>query len=59
MLVAKTLLGSTEIWSRIDGFKVQSANRYTMEHLMVDLCALDISNIMEIRMVGCQENNLK
>jgi len=23
--------GSTEIWTRIAGFKVQSANRYTIE----------------------------
>ena len=26
-------LGSTEIWTRIAGFKVQSANHYTMEPL--------------------------
>ncbi len=25
--------GSTEIWTRIAGFRVQSANRYTMEPL--------------------------
>ena len=25
-------LGSSEIWTRIDGFKVQSANHYTREH---------------------------
>ena len=27
----KTKSGSTEIWTRIAGFSVQSANRYTME----------------------------
>ena len=26
--------GSTEIWTRIAGFKVQSANHYTMEPLL-------------------------
>ena len=26
-----SLQGSTEIWTRIAGFKVQSANRYTIE----------------------------
>ena len=31
MLAVKNKVGSTEIWTRIAGFKVQSANHYTME----------------------------
>ncbi len=31
--LTKNILGSTEIWTRIAGFKVQSANHYTMEPL--------------------------
>ena len=27
----KTVAGSTEIWTRIAGFRVQSANHYTIE----------------------------
>ena len=31
----KKILGSTEIWTRIAGFKVQSANHYTIEPQLV------------------------
>ena len=37
----KTIVGSTEIWTRIAGFKVQSANHYTIEPRVIAANLLD------------------
>ena len=41
-------IGPTEIWTRIAGFKVQSANHYTMGPRTVDLLLKIIKTIMWI-----------
>ena len=60
MSIAKTL-GSTEIWTRIAGFKVQSANHYTIEpqvlagrsnhHYIVQTIFIDISQLLIMRIM--------
>ena len=45
----KFTLGSTEIWTRIAGFRVQSANHYTIEppsHLAYPIIKLYIENVL-------------
>ena len=52
--VQKYMTGSTEIWTRIAGFKVQSANHYTIEpYLQFDGIKLKLPKHVHGESYGC------
>ena len=46
--VAMKKLGSTEIWTRIFGFRVQGANHYTIEQYIWKIVFEDKSKALEV-----------